>query len=407
MQQVNTNRNMIQEIKIKNFLSFKDETTLSFIAGKDTFGEETQVVEVEPGVRLLRFVALYGANASGKSNFLKVFEFLWLFWSDPFLKIGDKIKNITPFLFDQSTPKQPSEFEIVFYFKAVKYRYTLQVTQNEVVSEELYYYKNERQTTVFKRYLEGRLSKIEYGKEIKLSKIVKNELELKCLINMSLFSASLHLNIEIPILTETYWFLRSLFWKIEAFDISFNVSDDDTLMKDFLKDADFNISKFKNIGVGKEQQTLVGHSVKNNSGEEVYYLPSGNESDGTKTVVDVVQQLIDNCFETDDNGEDIHHCLSADELEKSLHPDLFEKILHFFLNLENNQNQLVIATHYSGLLETVNHLIRKDSVRFVDKKENGSSEIYSLADFKGLEKIDSIYKTYRKGCFGAVPNISY
>ena len=54
---------MIQEIKIKNFLSFKDEVTFSFEATKDTFAEEYQVVEVAPGVRLLRFAMVYGANA--------------------------------------------------------------------------------------------------------------------------------------------------------------------------------------------------------------------------------------------------------------------------------------------------------------------------------------------------------
>jgi len=61
---------MIQELKIKNFLSFKEEVTFSFEATKDTTFEEYQVVEVAPGVRLLRFAMVYGANASGKSNLL-------------------------------------------------------------------------------------------------------------------------------------------------------------------------------------------------------------------------------------------------------------------------------------------------------------------------------------------------
>ena len=67
---------MIQELKVRNFLSFKDEVTFSFEATKDTFAEDYQVVEVVPGVRLLRFAMLYGANASGKSNLLQAFVFL-------------------------------------------------------------------------------------------------------------------------------------------------------------------------------------------------------------------------------------------------------------------------------------------------------------------------------------------
>ena len=75
---------MIQELKIKNFLSFKDEVTFSFEATKDTFADEYQVFEVAPGVRLLRFAMIYGANASGKSNLLSVFRFLGSFRQQQF-----------------------------------------------------------------------------------------------------------------------------------------------------------------------------------------------------------------------------------------------------------------------------------------------------------------------------------
>ena len=66
---------MIQEFKIKNYKSFRDEVTLSFEATKDTTFESTQVVEVTHGVRLLRLALIYGANASGKSNLLDAFDF--------------------------------------------------------------------------------------------------------------------------------------------------------------------------------------------------------------------------------------------------------------------------------------------------------------------------------------------
>ena len=71
---------MIQELRIKNFLSFKDEVVFSFEATKDTTFEEYHIVEVAPGMRLLRFAVVYGANASGKSNLLNAFEFLSDFW---------------------------------------------------------------------------------------------------------------------------------------------------------------------------------------------------------------------------------------------------------------------------------------------------------------------------------------
>ena len=70
---------MIQELKIKNFLSFKEEATLNFEATKDMTFEDYQVVEVAPGTRLLRFALIYGANASGKSNLLYALDYLHRF----------------------------------------------------------------------------------------------------------------------------------------------------------------------------------------------------------------------------------------------------------------------------------------------------------------------------------------
>ena len=71
---------MIQELKIKNVLSFKNEVTFSFVASNDQFAEDSQVVKINDSTRLLRFGVLYGYNASGKSNLLYAFNFLPRFW---------------------------------------------------------------------------------------------------------------------------------------------------------------------------------------------------------------------------------------------------------------------------------------------------------------------------------------
>ena len=102
---------MIQEIKVKNFLSFKKEITFSFEATKDTFAEDYQVVEVAPGVRLLRFAMVYGANASGKSNLLSVIRFLGSFWRNIPQSV-DEGTNIIPFLLDFETP---NTYALVFF----------------------------------------------------------------------------------------------------------------------------------------------------------------------------------------------------------------------------------------------------------------------------------------------------
>ena len=104
---------MIQELKVKNFLSFKDEVTFSFEATRDTFAEDYQVMEVAPGVRLLRFAMVYGANASGKSNLLSVLQFLGSFWRRQPQSV-DVGTEVIPFLLDAETPNKPSEFELIF-----------------------------------------------------------------------------------------------------------------------------------------------------------------------------------------------------------------------------------------------------------------------------------------------------
>ena len=101
---------MIQEIKIKNFRSFRDEVTFSFEATKDKTFEDYQVVEVAKGVRLLRFALVYGANASGQSNLLQTFDFLSNFWFTTPKSIDEETGTI-PFKFDANTPHEPSVFE--------------------------------------------------------------------------------------------------------------------------------------------------------------------------------------------------------------------------------------------------------------------------------------------------------
>ena len=96
--------------------------------------------------------------------------------------------------------------------------------------------------------------------------------------------------------------------------------------------------------------------------------------------------------------------MPIDEIESSLHPDLTEFILEQFFK-SDSRSQLLVTTHYDPLLDTVDDLIRKDSVWFTEKGEDGCSDLYSLVEFKGLRKIKSFQKSYRNGAFGAVPNI--
>lgn len=202
---------MIQELKIKNFLSFKEEATLNFEATKDTTFEDYQVVEVAPGTRLLRFALIYGANASGKSNLLYALDYLHRF----LFAVKDDIDKLTesvPFLLDTETPQQPSEIDLKFFVGERKYWYVLRLTQRRVLSEKLYYYKSVQPTMLFSREFEDGQSVISFNPAaVKVSPNVLEQITIRCLPNMSFFAARNQVNCTLSFIDDARdWMKNSL-----------------------------------------------------------------------------------------------------------------------------------------------------------------------------------------------------
>ena len=189
---------MILELKIKNFLSFKEEVTFSFEATNDKSFEDYQVVEVAPNIRILRLAVVYGANASGKSNLLNVFNFLRNFWFD-IPEDKDEPIGVIPFLLDEEMPQESSEFSLAFYIDSIKHIYTLILDRKKVISEKLVMYPGSQPALVFERTLNGHISEIKFNQnKIKISQAAKDEITVKCLLNMSVFAAYNRVNIAIP-----------------------------------------------------------------------------------------------------------------------------------------------------------------------------------------------------------------
>ena len=408
---------MIQEIKIKNFLSFKDEVTFSFEATKDKFAEEYQVVEVVPGVRLLRFAMVYGANASGKSNLLKAFEFLRAFWQKQAKSVDDSTEVI-PFLFDRTTPTEPSRFEMVFYVEGVKHHYLLELDENQVSLEKLCYYKSVQPTMLFVRKFKDGKSDITYNPSvIKLSMTEKEKISLECLKNMSFFAALGKVNVNLPELYAVRQWMISHFEKMIDPTLSLTGTAearlaDDTVLRDYLvnyfRNTKFDISDIetkavnvqkvdfpsgilKNITV-KSYRTLFEHSITNDAGEETYKLPLFLESYGTQRIFGLATAI----YDIQKKGG----FLMVDEIEASLHPKFLEKLLYEYFKNES-QSQMLVTIHDDSLLDLVDDLVRKDSIWFTEKKASGTSDLYRLTDFRGLNRLSSIRSAYRLGRFGA------
>ena len=396
---------MIQEFTVKNFRSFKDKVTLSFEATKDTTFESSHVVEVAPGVRLLRLALVFGANASGKSNLLAAFDYLRNFWFHQPADLYAPTESI-PFLLDKVTPQEPTEFGLKFYTAGKKYWYVLVLDTHRVISEKLYFYKSAQPTLLFSRSFENGQSVIRFNPSvIKIDATVSREIALRCLPNMSFFAAKKMINYSLPHINDASdWMRKRTHQIIDPGNTMFDSAgkmplNNDALKKylvDFMHRADFNITDISAEKYACDVRTYFEHTVKNSRGTEKYILSNELQSLGTQRTFGIETAIYSAIL----NNE----FLPIDEIESSLHPDLTEFILEQFFKSES-RSQLLVTTHYDPLLGSVDDLIRKDSVWFTEKGEDGCSDLYSLVEFKGLRKIKSFQKSYRNGAFGAVPNI--
>ena len=242
---------MIQEIRIKNYLSFRDEAVLSFEATKDTTFEECQVVNVTPKVRLLRFALIYGANASGKSNLLNAMDFLRGFWFDKKSDI-DEETGVVPFLLDTETPNEPSEFNIKFFVGDKRYWYVLVLDDKQVIKENLYVYNSVQPSLVFGRELDGTASLIKLNASlVKANATIVEQLNVKCLSNMSFFAARNQVNCSLAYIDEVRdWMKNNMMPIIEPgtrmFEYAGKQMEKNAELKayilDFVHKADYNLS---------------------------------------------------------------------------------------------------------------------------------------------------------------------
>jgi len=430
---------MIQEIKIKNFLSFKDEVKLSFEASKDNFAEDSQVVQINENTRLLRFAIIYGYNASGKSNLLGVFDFLSQFWTykpkDVDIKTG-----VIPFRLDNQSPNEPSCFELIFYVQDKRYWYQLQLDERQVYLEKLSYYKTTQPIMLFERVLQDGQSVVNINQNAeKISAAAKELITINCLKNLSFFVARNQVNVSLPIIdaakdwmknqvmpvifpnTRLTSYAEKLVSKSQKLSnhlvqflsqADFNITDiSSTVIDHQLSDDDVNyltenngdsdeetlleIERIKKERTIQQIKTVFEHTVENENGRESYQLDKRFESEGTIRTFGIETAIYEALSSVS--------ILPIDEIETSLHPKLLEKILYDYLKTPS-RSQLIVATHNDGLLDLVDDLIRKDSIWFTEKKKSGVTDLYKLTDFRGINRLSSIREAYRNKRFGATMN---
>lgn len=406
---------MIVNFSIQNFGSIKGRQILSFEADASEHLENTYVV-CAAGKRLLKLALIYGANASGKTTVLKALDFLRDLVVNPKEKKTD-ILDFSPYLFDANTPEQPTELSIAFVHEEVYYEYEVAFTRQSVIREILYVYDPEK-TLVYKRTtdIEEQLTKINFGDSMTLDKSAQQVLELNTLWNNTVLGGFLKTNISFEELRQvTDWFgsyLKPIIAPDTKLDTYItNKIDEKKLTKgevlEILKKADFNISdivirkkeeivpedllRFFKGQVEIKGRIIIQHTINDTH----YNLPMEQESEGTKRFygfAGLLALLIKS-----------PSVFPIDELESSLHPDLYT---HFLLSFLQNakQSQLIATTHNRELLADKD-VFRDDVIWFTDKSKDCATDLYSLADFD-TSTIKNILNAYKIGKFSGVPRLS-
>lgn len=408
---------MLIQFTFKNFRSFRDEVTLDLSA--TSIKENEDRVVSFGNEKLLTAAAIFGANASGKSNVQEAFKYMTDYVKDSFLYGGDIAYNDrgfnapTPFLFDEESRNQESMFEVFFIQKeankVITYQYGFCIDSKGISEEWLSksYKTNPEFKTIFYRNREEN--------ELDLSGIPeKDRSNIETALEAETLIVSLGAKLKVGILKKVRnWFLENRIIDFgnprenyrESRYLPKGFIDDENVRKDvvrYLSTFDNSIVDFEIENIDRDYFRLFSvHEIKG-SGNRVA-IPFEHESAGTLKMFNLYRHL--------------HKVLSdgglifVDELNSRLHPLLLRNFLLSFLNPEINKNhaQIIFTSH--DLWELSNNLLRRDEIWFTEKDSSGNSTLYSLADFKTsngkkIRNDENFAKNYLLGKYGAIPHLS-
>ena len=411
---------MLIQFNFKNFRSFRDDATLDLSAAKmSEFNDRVVSVSNE---KILPVAAIYGANASGKSNVYSAFEYMVeyvvnsLHYGDDPVKFGEN--RPTPFLFDSVSEDSESSFEVYFTVPGDKseksYNYGFCIGKEGVTEEWLNYKAKTARDykTIFYRSDEEN--------ELDLSglpKSTRNNIEVALDKQVLIVSLGAKLKVDKCKLVRD-WFLANEFADFGNAYTNFFLSR--RLPKGFVEDKNiqqkvvqyfssfdenikgFNVEEVPAEGDSKEVTYKINSIHKKIDSDEIAEIPLGMESAGTLKMFALYPEL----QEVLQNGS----VYFIDELNARLHPLLVRNFILIFLNPEVNVNhaQLIFTTHDTWQLS--NQLLRRDEIWFTEKDTDGVSTLYSLADFINedgtkIRKDESYEKNYLLGKYGAIPTL--
>jgi AAA15 family ATPase/GTPase len=418
---------MIAEFTVENYRSFKERHTLSLLATKNKELLESNTFEISPKQRLLKSAVIYGANASGKTNFFQALVFFIKFavFSGPRKQVGDTIETDF-FYFSKQTEKGPSAFELIFFLKNndgknIRYRYGFSVTEKEVITEYLFAVHHVREITLFTREKQDIITTDYFREGAKIKSVVRP--------NSSFLSVCAQNNGEVA--TEIIQFFQDMTVTSGLIDMSsvtkmrLQDSDDKARIQvlDFLHYADIQVKGIESqhdlfysnklpieLSESLKKQTpadtpeteifFYGHEFyDNNTYIGDVLVPEKCESSGTQKLFAYAIPII--------SSLKLGVPLFIDEFDTQLHPLILESIIKLFNSPEKNKKnaQLVISCHAVNILTNKN--FRRDQIWFCEKDQYGATDLYSLVEYDEPVRNDAAFgKNYLQGKYGAVPYIN-
>ena len=403
---------MILEIRLSNFYSIKDEIVLDLRASQSQ-SKKSKDLEINTfdwhDEKILKTIALYGANASGKSNIIKAIRFCCAMVIQSHMHNENSIFTFLPFKFEHY-PEKPSTFQIRFISSDIEYEYGFSLVKTKIITESLFYYPNGRRAKVFTRdeQIKGeKKEKYSFGNAIKKPLDVAENTSDKTLF------VSRASQMDRDLCKEIYNFFNNRFIlgyngaltaNVETF-----IKNNRSLILKALQIADSDIIELKvekkEVPVKSFSFTLPSATTSVTDGQQemisikTYHKKSSGisfdfgleESDGTKSLFFILITVLDIIKN--------NKILLIDEIESSLHTRIVEFIIKLFY--ASNSAQLIFTTHNTNLLDLAK--IRKDQVYFVNKKSDASTDVYSLYDYKDFRETMDVEKAYLQGRFDAVP----
>lgn len=421
---------MLIEFSVSNFRSFREQRTLSMVAAprlgkkQNTFSPNV-VGEKLPD--LLKVAAIYGPNASGKSNLIKAMGLIRRFARLAPSASSDPLP-VAPFRFDPELLGKPSVFEVHFVQKNRRYSFYLSATSERIIEEKLFEYPRGKECMLYSRVHVDGEDRYEFGSDLEGDAVLHTAWQnLTNQKTLFIAQAVANSNESLKQLRTPFTWLQTgvttMYGGMNQWAIaSQKLAKDDphfaSEISEFLQRVDVPVTniEFKPI----ENFSATNEKGSSLSEKEESTMDFEEELAQSKTTLTHRTSLGEAQFEFSDESRgtknligfwlpwnllnrsrprDGHFILSVDELDSSLHPEIVASLIKQHID-RNTDRQLIFTTHDTHVMNS--KLLRRDQFWIVERESSGATTLRSIHDFQGREG-EQIEKRYYEGRYRGLP----